>query len=125
MTTINNSNLYYSGNCADVSINVAANTTLEPGTLLGIDKTSGKIRAYDSTNCTADDFYVLLHQVKNTTGSAADVTMCRVLDGGDIKASNLILVDDDDTLTTALIAQLKSSGIRVVKVSEETKGDIL
>lgn len=126
MTVIDNSNIFYSGVCDDVTINVAANTTLKAGTLLGINATSGKIVAYDSTNCTAPDFYVLLHDVTNSDSSnAADITMCRVLDGGEVNKNKLILVDEDDTLTDALIAKLKTSGILVVKSNEETNTGIL
>lgn len=125
MTTIDNSNTFYSGVCDDVTVNVAAKTTLHAGTVLGIHKTSGKIVPYTSTDCTANDFYVLLHEVQNSGSSAADFGMCRVLDGGEINRNKLILVNSEDELTDGFIAKLKTSGIIAVRVSEETKGDIL
>ena len=131
MTTIDNSNTFYSGVCDDVTVNVAASTTVKAGTVLGFCKTiaddprSGKIIPYNSTECTTDDFYILLQDVENTSSSAADFGMCRVLDGGEINRNKLILVDSNDELTEAFIAKLKTSGIFAVRVSEETNGDIL
>ena len=125
MTTIDNSNTFYSGVSDDVTINVAENTTLKAGTVLGIENETGKIIAYDSTKCDANDFYVLLHDVQNSKGSAEDFSMCRVLDGGEINRNKLILVNPEDELNDAFIAKLKTSGIIAVRVSEETNGDIL
>lgn len=130
MTTIDNSNLFYSGVSDDVTINVAAETTLKAGTILGIykdikdDPKSGKIVAYDSTNCNENDFYILLHDVQNTASSAADFSMCRVLDGGEVNRNKLILTGDDE-LNDSLIAKLKTSGIRAVRISEQTNSGIL
>ena len=123
--TIDNGNLFYSGVSDDVTVNVAANTTLKAGTILGVHKTTGKIVAYTSGDCTANDFYVLLHDVQNSGSSAADFGMVRVLDGGEINRNKLILVNDDDTLTDGFIAKLKTSGILAVKVQEETNTGVL
>lgn len=128
---IDNSNVFYSGVCDDVTVNIAANTTLKAGTVLGIckniadDARSGKIIAYNSSDCTANDFYILLHDVVNSGSNAADFGMCRVLDGGEVNREKLILVNDNDKLTDGFIAKLKTSGILAVKVHEETSTGIL
>lgn len=122
---IDNSNIFYTGVCDDVTVNVAASTTLKAGTILGVDKTSGKIIAYNSTDCTADDFYILVQDVVNSGSAAADFGMCRVLDGGEVNRNKLILASEGDELTDGFIAKLKSSGILAVKVQEETNKGVI
>lgn len=116
---IDTSELTYCGLNESIEVNIAANTTLKEGTILGVHKTSSKIVAYDSTNCPGNEFYILLAPATNSTAAAADIK-CQVLGVGEINRSKLKIADGS-SVDAVLIARLKSSGIIPINVHEQTK----
>lgn len=122
--TIDNSNTFYQGLYGDVSINIAASTTLKKGTVLGIDTTKdsatqGKIIAFDSTKC-SDASYILASDITNEAESAADISLVRVFECGEVNRNKLIFINSADKTSASVLANLKANGIVAVQVHEET-----
>lgn len=95
-----------------VTLRVAAETTLRPGTVLGKITASGKYAPYDDGNTDGSEVAagVLYGEVVNSGGSAADKTGVIVNWSAEVRADDLIWgegVDDDGGL-----ADLRALGVK-------------
>ncbi len=111
----------YEGIYIDASVSVAAQTTLEVGTVLGEITASNILTPYksDATDGSKVPCYVLAQQLTNTSDSAAATfTNVRVLAGGFVPAGTLKLTKSGDTLA-AIKTTLKNNGIFVVDVAND------
>lgn len=122
-TTIENKKIFLDGIFGDATINVAGSTTLEVGTVLGVNE-SGKIVPFESTTCDVAS-YVLGAKVVNTSSSAADFANVRVFECGQVSQEKLIFKKSGDETNANVLAGLKSSGIIPVLVHEETQANVL
>lgn len=134
MTTIDNSKIFLDGIFGDATVTVAAETTLEPGTILGLNS-SGKLVAYSTdldngyTPATANDpavqaytsepTYILAQTLTNDDESdAVDVDMVRVFESGNVDAAKVIFAKNDDATDPQVLAKLKNNGFNLVNVQQ-------
>lgn len=109
MTQIDNSKIFLEGVYADVSVKNAANTTLNPGTVLGRNST-GDLVAFSTNNNIADVDDEKAHGELLFTGTA----------GTSVPVGTIVKTSDDvefETLATAAIA----TGATTVKIIAQAK----
>lgn len=126
MTQIDNSKIFLGGTFGDVTVKVAANTTLRMGTVLGLNS-DGDIVAFSSDNDKAatesepafvgEPSYILANDIVNSGNSAATYPLSRVLEEGEVNAAKVIFVKDADK-NAAYLTALKNNGIILKNVSE-------
>lgn len=129
MTTINSSKIFYDGVFADVTVTVAANTTLDEGLILGRNKddelvgftTDNNVAATESTAAfTTEPIYILAETLKNTTSSKATFK-ARVFDGGVVNQDKIIFLKAADKANVKVLDQLHLNGYTLVPVQELTE----
>lgn len=126
--TIDNSKIFYGGFYGNVDVTVVANESLKSGTILGVDTlkdsaTNGKIIPFETAKCNAPS-YILAQDIQNDSEDSVEI-FARVYECGEVNKDKLIFVNEDDTLTPTMLAELKSNGILAVDVQELTKTDVL
>ena len=123
-TTYDNSKVILSGIYSDVTVTIPAKTTYQEGTILGVDKTSGKITAYESSTCEYPG-YVLAQTITNDDNSAVELSMIKVAEDCEVNKDKIIFVNEADTLTYKMALVLNANNIKCVPVLEETTDGIL
>lgn len=123
MTHTDNSKILHEGVYADVTLTVAANTTLKAGTVLGRNST-GKLVAFTTDN-NSDSFktsplYILAQTVINEETSEADFDLVRVFDSGVVDKAGLIFIKEADATDVTVLDELKVNNFRLVNVEEQT-----
>lgn len=105
--------------------------TLELGTLMGRNNTSGKFELFDSQTATSYQGTVGVLAEEWTVGDGETVTITLV-NSGDIRRSGIVLTGDSgsDTLDTVVdgntiedIIIIRTKGVRLVDRTENTKAD--
>lgn len=121
MTQIDNSKIFLEGVYADVSVKNAANTTLNPGTVLGRNAT-GDLVAFSTDNNTAEfttePLFILANKLVNSTASAETAEAVRVFDGGVVNKDKLIFVKTADATNVVVLDALKRNGFKLELVQE-------
>ena len=122
MTHIDNSKIFHEGVYADVTLTVAANTTLKAGTVLGRNS-AGKLVAFTTDN-NSDSFktsplYILAQTVINEETSEADFDLVRVFDSGVVDKAGLIFIKEADATDVTVLDELKANNFRLVNVEEQ------
>ena len=129
---INNSKIFHEGNYADVTVKVAANTTLKEGTVLGRNAdgdlvaftTNNNVEAGENTPAfVTEPIYILAQDVINSTSSAVEKPLIRVFDDGVVDKAGLIFVKTADASDVTVLDALKRNGFKlenVEKVIEQT-----
>lgn len=128
MTHIDNSKIFHEGVYADVTLTVAASTTLKVGTVLGRNS-SGKLVAFSTDNNVAgtstteafktSPLYILAQNVVNESTSSEDFDLVRVFDSGVVDKSGLIFIKKADASDVAVLDALKTNNFRLINVEEQ------
>ncbi len=127
--TIDNSKVFLNGVYGDASVNIKAKTSLKEGTVLGVDTTedsdtAGKVIPFDSTKCELPS-YILAQDIVNESDEDIEISSARVFECGEVNKNKLIFINEADTLTQKIVADLKAGGILAVEVQELTKTDVV
>lgn len=128
MTHIDNSKIFHEGVYADVTLTVAASTTLKVGTVLGRNS-SGKLVAFSTDNDVAgtsiieafktSPLYILAQNVVNESTSSEDFDLIRVFDSGVVDKSGLIFTKKADASDVKVLDALKTNNFRLINVEEQ------
>lgn len=128
MTHIDNSKIFHEGVYADVTLTVAASTSLKVGTVLGRNS-SGKLVPFSTDNNVAgtstteafktSPLYILAQNVTNESTSAADFDLVKVFDSGVVDKNGLIFVKSDDASDVTVLDGLKTNNFRLINVEEQ------
>ncbi len=127
MTQVNNAKVFLDGFYTDVTVKVAANTTLNAGTVLGRNS-SGDLVAFSTDNnvaaaenvdaFTTDPIYILAKQLKNDTNAAVEFDLVRVFECGEVDKKGLIFVKSADASNQTVLDQLAKNGFKLETVQE-------
>lgn len=130
MAKVDNSKIFLEGDFTDMDVQLAANQTLEAGTVLGRDK-DGKLVAFSTANnvaktdsveaFTTEPIYILAQSIANSTSSALEVDRVRVFDGGSVNKDKLIFIKTADKTNTTVLDQLHKNGFELKVVEELTE----
>lgn len=130
MAKVDNSKIFLEGDFTDMDVQLAANQTLEAGTVLGRDK-DGKLVAFSTANnvaktdlaeaFTTEPIYILAQSIANSTTSALEVDRVRVFDGGSVNKDKLIFIKTSDKTNTTVLDQLHKNGFELKVVEELTE----
>ncbi len=128
MTHIDNSKIFHEGVYADVTLTVAASTTLKVGTVLGRNS-SGKLVAFSTDNNVAgtstteafktSPLYILAQNVVNESTSSEDFDLIKVFDSGIVDKSGLIFIKKADASDVTVLDALKTNNFRLINVEEQ------
>lgn len=128
MTHIDNSKIFHEGVYADVTLTVAASTSLKVGTVLGRNS-SGKLVPFSTANNVAKSdtteafktspLYILAQNVTNDTSSDVDFDLVKVFDSGVVDKSGLIFIKEADASDVTVLDGLKTNNFRLINVEEQ------
>lgn len=122
MTHFDNSKIFHEGVYADVTLTVAASTTLKVGTVLGRNS-NGKLVAFSTANNTdtfkTSPLYILAQNVVNESTSSEDFDLVRVFDSGVVDKSGLIFTKEADASDVTVLDALKTNNFRLINVEEQ------
>lgn len=104
----------------DELLTLTGAVTVEAGTILARDSSTGKLVPFDPDDAGAVDheFAKAVLDYEVTSAGAGDVAV-RALISGRVNATRLV-VDDGATITSAMLDQLRDYGITPVSVSQNS-----